>query len=158
MKILTNKGYRGLVDRQKLLEESILEYQKKIKNLNAYNYELLEDKDKYYKGYKDLQNINAEHLKLNSDLRKAMDTLKVKHHKSILEKNKEIKVLKKALEDTTELLEKEKKLRKGEYTIKRLRADTTKSKQEMGVKRVCKNNQETKRLKELNKNLLEKED
>ena len=158
MKILTNKGYRGLVDRQRLLENSILEYQKKIKNLNAYNYELLEDKDKYYKGYKDLKNINEEHLKLNSDLRKEIDILKEKHNKYVKEKMKEVRILKKALEDTTELLEKEKKLRKGEYTIKRLRADTTKSKQEMGVKRVCKSNQEAKRLKELNKNLLEKED
>ena len=158
MKILTNKGYRGLVDRQRLLEDSILEYQKKLKNLNAYNYELLEDKDKYYKSYKDLENINEEHLKINSDLRKAVDTLKAKHHKALIEKNKEIKILKKALEDTTELLEKEKKLRKGEYTIKRLKADTTKTKQEMGVKRTCKSSQETKRLKELNKNLIESED
>lgn len=151
MKILTNKGYRGLVDRIKLLEEGVIKYKKEIKDLNIYNYELLEDKDKYYKGYKDLQGINEEHLKINSDLRKEIDIQKEKHNKYVKEKVKEVRILKKALEDVTEALEHEKALRRGEYTKIELKPVKSRNKQEMGVKRVvCKSSQEQNRLKELN--------
>lgn len=91
MKILTNKEYEKLIDKIKLLEEEKEKQQNSLHEMSIYNYELLEDKEKYYKAYKDLKEINEEHLKVNGNLRKELDTQKEKHAKYVKEKQKEIR-------------------------------------------------------------------
>lgn len=151
MKILTNKNYRGLVDKIEWLEEELKKRKKDVSDLESYNYELLEDKDKYYKLYKEQIAINKDHLKFNGELRKERDLKIQQHNEYIKRKNKEMRELRKLISSLSEELENEKALRRGEYTKKVLKPDKTRAKQEMGVKKVvCKSTQEQNRLKELN--------
>ena len=52
------------------------EYSKELKKISDYNYELLEDKAKYYNLYKAGKEINEEHQVMNGLLRKENDELK----------------------------------------------------------------------------------
>ena len=52
------------------------EYSKELKKISDYNYELLEEKAKYYNLYKVGKEVNEEHQVMNGLLRKENDELK----------------------------------------------------------------------------------
>lgn len=60
----------------KKIKSLIEEYSKELKKVSDYNYELLEDKDKYYNLYKVAKETNEEHQVMNGLLRKENDELK----------------------------------------------------------------------------------
>jgi uncharacterized protein YpuA (DUF1002 family) len=106
MKILSNKKYGELVDRIK--NEVIKEKDEEIKHLDNYNYELLEDKNKYCDLYRKLKETNDEHQIMNGLLQKENDNLKaqikrVNGQKGIL--TRKVNSLTKELEETKKQLE-----------------------------------------------------
>ena len=84
------------------------EYSKELKKISDYNYELLEDKAKYYNLYKVGKEVNEEHQVMNGLLRKENDELKqtikqLRGAKGGL--TKQVNKLTKELEETKKQLE-----------------------------------------------------
>lgn len=84
------------------------EYSKELKKMSDYNYELLEDKAKYYNLYKVGKEVNEEHKKLNGELREENNELKaqikkINGQKGIL--TRKVNSLTKELEETKKQLE-----------------------------------------------------
>ena len=84
------------------------EYSKELKKISDYNYELLEDKTKYYNLYKVGKEVNEEHQVMNGLLRKENDELKqtikqLRGAKGGL--TKQVNKLTKELEETKKQLE-----------------------------------------------------
>ena len=92
----------------KKIKSLIEEYSKELKKVSDYNYELLEDKDKYYNLYKVAKETNEEHQVMNGLLRKENDELKqtikqLRGAKGGL--TKQVNKLTKELEETKKQLE-----------------------------------------------------
>lgn len=92
----------------KKIKELAEEYSKELKKISDYNYELLEDKEKYYNLYKVGKKVNEEHQTMNGLLRKENDELKaeikkINGQKGIL--TRKVNALTKELEETKKQLE-----------------------------------------------------
>ena len=92
----------------KKIKELAEEYSKELKKMADYNYELLEDKGKYYNLYKMEREVNEEHQTMNGLLRKENDELKaqikkINGQKGIL--TRKVNALTKELEETKKQLE-----------------------------------------------------
>lgn len=92
----------------KKIKELAEEYSKELKKMADYNYELLEDKGKYYNLYKMEREVNEEHQTMNGLLRKENDELKaqikkINGQKGIL--TRKVNSLTKELEETKKQLE-----------------------------------------------------
>lgn len=92
----------------KKIKSLIEEYSKELKKVSDYNYELLEDKGKYYNLYKVAKETNEEHQVMNGLLRKENDELKaqikkINGQKGIL--TRKVNSLTKELEETKKQLE-----------------------------------------------------
>ena len=90
------------------IKELAEEYSKELKKISDYNYELLEDKEKYYNLYKVGKKVNEEHQVMNGLLRKENDELKqtikqLRGAKGGL--TKQVNKLTKELEETKKQLE-----------------------------------------------------
>ena len=123
------------------------EYSKELKKMSDYNYELLEDKEKYYNLYKAGKEINEEHQVMNGLLRKENDELKqtikqLRGAKGGL--TKQVNKLTKELEETKKQLEES---MTDKYLVRKLRATKPKG-QKMGVKSNSKESNAIKLVKE----------
>lgn len=92
----------------KKIKELAEEYSKELKKISDYNYELLEDKEKYYNLYKVGKKVNEEHQIMNGLLRKENNELKaqikkINGQKGIL--TRKVNKLTKELEETKKQLE-----------------------------------------------------
>lgn len=134
MKILSNKKFRVLVD--KIEFETKEKYNKKYSELESYNYELLEDKQKYYDLYQKNLKVNEDHKKENVNLNNEINKLEEKI-KELKIKNREANsakggFTKKINRLTAELKEAKDKLSK-RYILTTVPKDKTRSKQKMAI-------------------------
>ena len=123
------------------------EYSKELKKISDYNYELLEDKAKYYNLYKVGKEVNEEHQVMNGLLRKENDDLKqtikqLRGAKGGL--TKQVNKLTKELEETKKQLEES---MTDKFRVKHIRATKSKS-QTMNIKSNSKESNAIKLVKE----------
>lgn len=123
------------------------EYSKELKKMSDYNYELLEDKEKYYNLYKAGKEVNEEHQVMNGLLRKENDELKqtikqLRGAKGGL--TKQVNKLTKELEETKKQLEES---MTDKYLVRKVRS-TKSTKQTMNIKSNSKESNAIKLVKE----------
>lgn len=131
----------------KKIKSLIEEYSKELKKVSDYNYELLEDKDKYYNLYKVAKETNEEHQVMNGLLRKENDELKqtikqLRGAKGGL--TKQVNKLTKELEETKKQLEES---MTDKYLVRKVR-NTKSTKQTMNIKSNSKESNAIKLVKE----------
>ena len=129
------------------IKELAEEYSKELKKMADYNYELLEDKGKYYNLYKMEREVNEEHQTMNGLLRKENDELKaqikkINGQKGIL--TRKVNSLTKELEETKKQLEES---MSDKFRVKHIRATKSKS-QTMTIKSNSKTSNAIKLVKE----------
>ena len=131
----------------KKIKSLIEEYSKELKKISDYNYELLEDKAKYYNLYKVAKETNEEHQVMNGLLRKENDELKqtIKQlrgakgglTKQVNKLTKEFEEIKKQLEESMT----------DKYLVRKVRG-TKSTKQTMNIKSNSKESNAIKLIKE----------
>lgn len=124
------------------------EYSKELKKISDYNYELLEDKAKYYNLYKVGKEVNEEHQVMNGLLRKENDELKqtikqLRGAKGGL--TKQVNKLTKELEETKKQLEES---MSDKFRVKQLPSGRKPKGQKMGFKSNSKQSNAIKLVKE----------
>ena len=130
------------------IKELAEEYSKELKKMADYNYELLEDKGKYYNLYKVGKEVNEEHQTMNGLLRKENDELKaqikkINGQKGIL--TRKVNSLTKELEETKKQLEES---MSDKFMVKKLPSGRKPKGQKMGVKSNSKESNAIKLVKE----------